>query len=103
MYIFLLFIYILFRSDSTGDPNGKKWGKLCISDALKTARSVPRMIKAGSSGGGGVSQHSPESLGRRQPPVHSSSQEQQDLATGLTRVSSKRDKYLKVIYFNLYT
>jgi hypothetical protein len=69
--------------DTTGDT-AKKWGKLSIADALKNARGMPRIIKAGG-GGGGV----------KRPPTHSSSQEQ-DIPTSLSRVSSKREKYLKV-------
>jgi hypothetical protein len=58
---------------------------LSIADALKNARGMPRIIKAGG-GGGGV---------KRPPPLHSSSQEQ-DIPVSLSRVSSKREKYLKV-------
>jgi hypothetical protein len=59
---------------------------LSIADALKNARGMPRIIKAGGGGSGGV---------KRPPPLHSSSQEQ-DIPTSLSRVSSKREKYLKV-------
>jgi hypothetical protein len=57
---------------------------LSIADALKNARGMPRIIKVGG-GGGGV----------KRPPLHSSSQEQ-DIPASLSRVSSKREKYLKV-------
>jgi hypothetical protein len=59
---------------------------LSIADALKNARGMPRIIKASGGGGGG---------GVKRPPLHSSSQEQ-DIPTSLSRVSSKREKYLKV-------
>jgi hypothetical protein len=60
---------------------------LSIADALKNARGMPRIIKASGSGGGGG--------GVKRPPLHSSSQEQ-DIPASLSRVSSKREKYLKV-------
>ncbi len=71
------------------DP-AKKWGKLSIADALKSARSVPRIIKSGAAG-----LRSPETL--RQRAVQHISSEEPALAS-LSRVSSKREKYLKVIF-----
>jgi hypothetical protein len=69
----------------------KKWGKLSIADALKSARSVPRIIKGGAAG-----RRSPEEALRQRPVQHSSSEEPPTTAS-LSRVSSKREKYLKVM------
>ena len=90
----IYFLFSLRNTTATEAPgdSAKKWGKLSIADALKNARGVPRIIKSGAAAAG---RRSPEVSGQQRPVQHSSSEEPGG-PVSLSRVSSKREKYLKV-------